>query len=571
LTIIERIGRGTFGDVYRARDSSLDRPVALKLLRRPEWNARTLESAVIEEGRLLARVRHSNVVTVYGAERIDGVVGLWMEFIDGHTLEEDLRERGPLPSREVAAIGVDLCRALYAMHEAGLVHRDVKAQNVMRDRSGRLVVTDLGAGHELVLAEEASPELAGTPLYLAPELLNGQPASPATDVYSAGVLLYHLATGSFPVRAATIPALREAHARGAVPTRTARREISVALAAIIDQAIATDPSARYATAAELERALAAWLRTPASRWRRLGIAAALVAALGAATAIATWKGHGLTAAGRLDFKPRDLVLIARFENRTTNPVLDGAIEYALERELTSSEIVGLVPHERVEDTLQLMKRPPDTVVDHAIGREVCVRDGHIKALLTGRVEKFGTTYVLIAQLVDPADDAVVATIEEEANGEQAILPALRRQGARVRVALGEQRHRIKGSGEVEPATTGSLRAFQLYNESYQLGRAQKWPAALAVADKSLRTILTLVRDGSGWPGASEMWNSPMYRPRVRTRRRSGCNSVRRTVRSSSGPRPLRTLRSRGSAIGFSAATTRFLETTRQRCRSTKRY
>jgi serine/threonine-protein kinase len=495
LTILERIGRGTFGDVYRAHDSRLDRPVALKLVRRRERNAPTLESAVIEEGRLLARVHHPNIVTIYGAERIDGRVGLWMEYIDGHTLEDELRERGPLQAREVAAIGIDLCRALHAMHEAGLVHRDVKAQNVMRDRTGRVIVTDFGAGHELVLAGDVSRELAGTPLYLAPDVLNGQPASAVSDLYSAGVLLYHLATGSFPVRAATIPALRDAHAQGVVPTQQARSDVPPALAAIIDRAIASDPSARYATAADLERALTALVTPPLSRWRPLGIAAAIVMTLGAVTAIGTWSSRGSTAAARLNFQPRDLVLVARFENRTANPIFDGALEYALERELTSSDVVGLVPHERVEDTLGLMKRPPDIVVDHAIGREVCVRDGHIKALLTGRVEQFGTTYVLTAQLVDPADDAVVATIEEEANGDHAILPALRREGARVRLALGEHRDRIKGSGDVEPATTQSLKAFQLYNESYQLGRARKWPAALAVA----RQVVAEDRDfGSAW-------------------------------------------------------------------------
>jgi tRNA A-37 threonylcarbamoyl transferase component Bud32 len=150
LAIIEKVGRGTYGDVYRARDPKLDRPVALKLLRRREKGADALESAVIEEGRLLARVRHPNVVTVHGAERIDGRVGLWMEFIGaGRTLEDELREKGPFSADEVTAVGRDLAAALVAVHRAGLLHRDVKAQNVLRD-AGRVVLGDFGTGLEVI-------------------------------------------------------------------------------------------------------------------------------------------------------------------------------------------------------------------------------------------------------------------------------------------------------------------------------------------------------------------------------------------------------------------------------------
>src|SRR5713226_2060580 len=177
LTILDKIGRGTFGDVYRARDPRLDRPVALKLLRRRESDPDNLETTVIEEGRLLARVRHPNVVTVYGAERIDGRAGLWMEFVDGETLEAELRRRGPFDASDIVSVGVDLCRALGAVHQAGLLHRDLKAQNAMRDAAGRVVLTDFGAGRELSETNgNVGGELAGTPLYLEPEVLNGHPA-----------------------------------------------------------------------------------------------------------------------------------------------------------------------------------------------------------------------------------------------------------------------------------------------------------------------------------------------------------------------------------------------------------
>jgi tetratricopeptide (TPR) repeat protein len=277
LVIVAQIGRGTFGDVYRAHDARLDRPVALKLLRRKDRR----ELAVIEEGHRMARVRHPNVVTVYGAERIDGRVGLWMELVEGQTLEQELRDRGPFPSAEVTRIGVDLARAVAAVHRAGLLHRDLKAQNVMRDRDGRILLTDFGAGREWSgESGDAGHELAGTPLYLAPEILAGQPASPASDIYALGVLLYHLATGSFPVRGRSIVELREAHAAGAANSTLATEpRVNRAMGIAIDRALAREPGQRFASPEAFERALTSAARPPRRiRWLAgVGVTAGIVA------------------------------------------------------------------------------------------------------------------------------------------------------------------------------------------------------------------------------------------------------------------------------------------------------
>ena len=133
---------------------------------------------MLREGSLLAKVRHRNVVVVHGVERSGDFVGLWMEFISGRTMEDELRARGPLSAEEATPIGVDLCQALAAVHGRGLVHRDVKAQNVMREEGGRTVLMDFGAGTELATGLRKPHDMAGTPLYLAPELFDG-PASDA--------------------------------------------------------------------------------------------------------------------------------------------------------------------------------------------------------------------------------------------------------------------------------------------------------------------------------------------------------------------------------------------------------
>ena len=189
LVVRERVGAGVFGEVYRAYDEQLQREVALKLLRVGSRSSDRLAAKVLNEGRLLARLRHPNVVLVHGVEARGDRVGLWMEFVRGCTLEQLLDRQGLFGAREAALIGQDLCRALAAVHAAGLVHRDVKAQNVMREEGGRVVLMDFGTG--VPVREDESGRgapAAGTPLYLAPELLEGGEATPSTDLYSLCLL-----------------------------------------------------------------------------------------------------------------------------------------------------------------------------------------------------------------------------------------------------------------------------------------------------------------------------------------------------------------------------------------------
>jgi serine/threonine-protein kinase len=248
------VGRGAFGEVFRAWDPRLDREVALKIL---DADPSTTDSDVIAEGRLLARVRHPNVVVAYGAERIEGRVGIWTEFVHGRTLEDALHEDGPFPAAAAIAVGVEVCRALAAVHDAGLLHRDIKAQNVMCEDGGRIVLMDLGAGTERWLHDAAlDRDMAGTPLYVAPEVLNGGSATPQADLYSVGVLLYHLLTGNFPVRGQSLDEIREAHQRARnVSLAIARPDLPRALVLVIERALDRDPDRRYAGAEALQSAL----------------------------------------------------------------------------------------------------------------------------------------------------------------------------------------------------------------------------------------------------------------------------------------------------------------------------
>ncbi|MGH9383009.1 MAG: protein kinase domain-containing protein [Vicinamibacterales bacterium] len=279
LEIAAEIGRGAFGTVHRAWDSNLHREVALKLVD-VEADDPAVQSAVINEARLLARVRHPNVVSIHGAERASGKIGLWMEFVRGRTLREIVTERGPLSPREAAGICLELARGLAAVHAAGLVHRDVKAQNVMREHGGRIVLMDFGAGEDVHAS--APRRFRGTPIYMAPELVDGGAATPCSDVYSLGVLLFYLVTGTHPISGNAVEDVQAAHRVGQRKRlRDLRPDVPPAFLQCVEQLLETDPSRRIQTAGAAEAALLRALeetKRPAIVWVA-GIAAAIVAVM----------------------------------------------------------------------------------------------------------------------------------------------------------------------------------------------------------------------------------------------------------------------------------------------------
>jgi eukaryotic-like serine/threonine-protein kinase len=252
IVVFESIGAGAFGTVYRGWDPTLDREVAVKLL--PKG---TIDPASpLDEARNLARVRHSNVVVVYGAD-IDGdEVGIWMEYIEGRTLAQMVSDAGPMSAREVTGIGIDLCRALAALHGSGLLHRDIKPHNVMREFGGRIVLMDF-SGAQTIAPDGRMTVTSGTPLYMAPELFESGEATFASDVYSLGILLFFLVSGQLPVEGGTVAALKRAHAEGhRKHLRDLRPDVPDATLQVIERAIAPEASQRYQTAGEFEHTLA---------------------------------------------------------------------------------------------------------------------------------------------------------------------------------------------------------------------------------------------------------------------------------------------------------------------------
>ncbi|MBU1677152.1 serine/threonine protein kinase, partial [bacterium] len=255
------IGKGGMGDVYRARDTSLDREVALKVLPPALQHDRERRTRIEREAKTVAALNHPNVVTLHAVEEIDGVFFLVMELVDGHTLDAEIPEDG-LPLGRFFELALPLTGALAAAHARGITHRDIKAQNVMIDGEGRVKVLDFGlaqspeppAAHTdqtMTIDSETSREgvVVGTAAYMSPEQAEGKPVDPRSDVFSLGVLLYEMITGRRPfageTRLSTLTSVLRDQPR---PLVDFRADLPRHLGRILRRCLEKDPGLRYETA-----------------------------------------------------------------------------------------------------------------------------------------------------------------------------------------------------------------------------------------------------------------------------------------------------------------------------------
>ena len=270
------VGRGAFGEVYRAWDTDLQREVAVKLLL-PSAGDDAQYDRLLREARALASVRHPNIVPIYGVSQHDGLVGFWTDFVHGRHLAAFIKDQGTLGYREATLIGLDIAKALSAVHLTGLLHRDIKAENVMREDGGRILLMDFG----LTVLPEREMDLAGSPRYMAPELFQGVPASVATDIYSVGILLFFLVTGTYPGvdRPDDYPAVSTHRTDGLttvsyVPLTQRplisrsildyRPDLPESYVTIVDRCMETEPKRRFTSAGSLAAALSEVLSMPSS-------------------------------------------------------------------------------------------------------------------------------------------------------------------------------------------------------------------------------------------------------------------------------------------------------------------
>jgi serine/threonine protein kinase len=482
LQQLQLAGQGGFGAVYRAYDPTLDRMVALKL--RHTDGAAMLPSGAdfVAEARRLARVRHPNVLAVHGASYHDGRAGLWTDWIDGETLTDRLERSGPLHGEELLRVLRELAEALEAVHSAGLVHGDVKASNVMLDRQSRVILMDFGAGFES--SSEGSRQGAGTPRYLAPEVLAGGVATSAVDIYAFGVLAHLLASNRYPEPAQAVVALRPNALRKLMP-----------------RLLSDDANARP-KAAGLRHGLQQMIDAPRRRARRFALGATIAGL--AAVALVSVFGYQRAESLRAEaVTARDQTLAT---NRFLTDLLEAPSPDQWGRDVKVAELLDAATR-RVTGASDLAS-PVRITLLHAIG-------GSNRALGRPRATEEALSQALqLAQSEPTADPVLLRRIKlklaearsmlDEWDAADAILAELaadpRWSGdavAQAEIAIGRadalmHAGRIEEAGKVLTTTvldTAGLDAHTRIEAGWNLGQLYNKQGRLVEGERTLRSIL----------------------------------------------------------------------------------
>jgi len=484
--IIEKIGSGGMGVVYRARDEHLDREVAIKVLTPGTVTDEAARKHLRKEALALSKLNHPNIATIHDFDTQRGVDFLVMEYIPGISLREKLTG-GALPEKETLRLGVQLAEGLSTAHEHGVVHRDLKPGNLQLTTDGWLKILDFGLAKlrrpaaEGVTTESLSEthSTAGTLPYMAPEQVLGGEIDDRTDIHAAGLVLYEMTTGQRPFaeveRSQLINAILH---RSPLPPTILNPRLPPELERIIGKCLEKEPENRYQSAKELAVDLRRLL-TPSTVkaaeapvagkkfWKVLVPCAVILVA---ASIGGTLYFRSRQAAIRLTDK--DTIVLADFDNKTGDSVFDDTLKQGLSIQLEQSPFLELVSDRRVNDTLKLMGRPAGDRLTPEVTHEVCLRTGS-KAMLTGSIAGLGSQYVIGLKAVNCNTGDVLAEAQEEASGKEGVLKALDKAALSLRSKLGESLSSVqKYATPLEEATTPSLEALKAYSLGLKTGRAK---------------------------------------------------------------------------------------------------
>ncbi|AHG90389.1 protein kinase [Gemmatirosa kalamazoonensis] len=496
---IEReLGVGATARVYLAHDLKHDRLVALKVLR-PEIAVAMGAERFLREIQTAARLSHPGILPLYDSGETEGLLYFTMPFIEGESLRDRLEREERLPVDEAVRITRDVAEALGFAHECGVIHRDVKPENILlaghspdgRRHTGgvRPLVADFGIALALEDSESRLTHtgmVVGTPRYMSPEQSIGIAAlDHRTDVYSLACVLYEMLTGRAPFEGPTLQAIVTQRRYEDPPAiQSLRPDVPRAVSNALAEALAKDPADRFASMEQFSAALVdptrrrRMTRRAARRlrvWAGVGVALSALAVVGA-VAVRTQTSP---------LKRRDWVVVSDFDGPPSDPALGRVVRELVTTELNQSRFVSTMPRSALAGALRASGRPETTRVNVDLARELAERSS-VRAVVTGNVETAGDGYRLVVRVVDHDAGKEIATASAVASADS-VVPVVQRLGHALREQLGERRSELERNQVLLDIATPSLPAYRRYVDAL----ARKESGDVAGSNRLLRDAVAL--------------------------------------------------------------------------------